>query len=116
MFLVHWPGWQSQKSVILGADSIRSGIKDSCPSTKHWFSMINSSTERYESDRISRLNSLLGTSKNLLNAKLATARDPIAALGGANAKLASARYGFFEVPCCSRSTAIPLAQWLKSAH
>ncbi|OZB79143.1 MAG: hypothetical protein B7X29_02105 [Halothiobacillus sp. 13-55-115] len=33
----------------------------------------------------------MGTSKNLLNAKLATARDPIAALGGANAKLASAR-------------------------
>ncbi len=65
MFLVHWPGWQSvsdtQKSVILGADSIRSGIKDSCPSTKHWCSMINSSTERYEFDRITRLNSLLFT-------------------------------------------------------
>ena len=44
------------------------------------------------------LNRSLGTSKNLLNAglrllriKLAAARDPIAALGGANAKLASAR-------------------------
>ncbi|MGE4355493.1 hypothetical protein, partial [Halothiobacillus sp.] len=44
------------------------------------------------------MNRSLGTSKNLLNAglrllriKLAAARDPIAALGGANAKLASAR-------------------------
>ncbi|OZB37670.1 MAG: hypothetical protein B7X35_09550 [Halothiobacillus sp. 14-56-357] len=47
----------------------------------------------------------MGTSKNLLNAglrllriDLAAARAPIAALGGANAKLASARYGFSRYP------------------